>query len=429
MVDNEKNIINISDKSMLKTLQEIELKGLKFKSKHINYFIELAKDYMHREKLDDIKRVGIIGTSIPEELVIACGAKPVWILGGSFDCANYADSMVARDTDPMVKSSLGMLLSEAFPSFNNIDLLVIPLTSDSIRKAAYMFSKSFNTFLVDIPPVKNRESSFIKWRYQLKEMTERICELTGKKLKNGDIAAAGEIVYKAKMQTQRFINNHKKNKNLLSVGLYVLILNSYFMTNDLENWTNHLECLNNEIEKASKMQFERHDIEIYKPDILLTGSSIFFPNMKIPSLFDDCGLNICEFEVEMMSYLYTIPDMQKRIFKNNGFTNISDTYYRNNTSQAFVNNKTKISNLQKSLLSSNVEGVVYHVIRGQVGCDFEFESIENFFIERDIPILRLETDYNYQDIEQLRIRLEAFGEMIKSKHNRKINQERIHTAG
>lgn len=129
------------------------------------------------------------------------------------------------------------------------------------------------------------------------------------------------------------------------------------MTNDIENWTNHLECLNSEMEKSSKLQFERHNIEIYKPDVLLTGSSIFFPNMKIPTLFDDCGLNVCEFEVEMMSYLHTIPDIQKRIFKNNIFDNISDAYYGNNTSQAFVN---------PLLLVGMISGKVSQVMRKDI---------------------------------------------------------------
>jgi benzoyl-CoA reductase/2-hydroxyglutaryl-CoA dehydratase subunit BcrC/BadD/HgdB len=33
----------------------------------------------------------------------------------------------------------------------------------------------------------------------------------------------------------------------------------------------------------------------------------------------------------------------------------------------------------------------------------------------DLPIIRIETDYNEEDIEQLRIRLEAFLELIKYK--------------
>lgn len=39
----------------------------------------------------------------------------------------------------------------------------------------------------------------------------------------------------------------------------------------------------------------------------------------------------------------------------------------------------------------------------------------------NLPIFRLETDYNYQDIEQLRIRLEAFGEMLD--HRRELRKQ------
>ncbi len=37
---------------------------------------------------------------------------------------------------------------------------------------------------------------------------------------------------------------------------------------------------------------------------------------------------------------------------------------------------------------------------------------EKLFERMDIPVFRLETDYNYQDVEQLRIRLEAFSEVL-----------------
>ena len=43
---------------------------------------------------------------------------------------------------------------------------------------------------------------------------------------------------------------------------------------------------------------------------------------------------------------------------------------------------------------------------------FELPRIEKAAEELDIPVFRLETDYQYQDMEQLRIRMEAFGEML-----------------
>jgi benzoyl-CoA reductase/2-hydroxyglutaryl-CoA dehydratase subunit BcrC/BadD/HgdB len=60
-----------------------------------------------------------------------------------------------------------------------------------------------------------------------------------------------------------------------------------------------------------------------------------------------------------------------------------------------------------------IEGIVYHVLRGCLVYDFEYKQIEEDIGKLGIPIIRLETDYNEEDIEQLRIRIEAFIEMIK----------------
>ena len=58
------------------------------------------------------------------------------------------------------------------------------------------------------------------------------------------------------------------------------------------------------------------------------------------------------------------------------------------------------------------DGIVCHILKGQIEYDFELPMIEKAAEEAGIPVFRLETDYQYQDMEQLRIRMEAFGEML-----------------
>ena len=64
------------------------------------------------------------------------------------------------------------------------------------------------------------------------------------------------------------------------------------------------------------------------------------------------------------------------------------------------------------LSSMKVDGVIFHILKGQIEYDFELSRLEPLFDRMDIPVFRLETDYQYQDVEQLRIRLEAFAEML-----------------
>ena len=53
------------------------------------------------------------------------------------------------------------------------------------------------------------------------------------------------------------------------------------------------------------------------------------------------------------------------------------------------------------------------MLRGCLVYDFEYRKTEEELDQLGIPVIRLETDYNEEDIEQLRIRIEAFIEMIK----------------
>ena len=55
--------------------------------------------------------------------------------------------------------------------------------------------------------------------------------------------------------------------------------------------------------------------------------------------------------------------------------------------------------------------------------DGYFMKVEELAAEYDVPVIRLETDYQQQDVEQLRIRLEAFAEMLRVR-----NQERVRIA-
>ena len=60
-----------------------------------------------------------------------------------------------------------------------------------------------------------------------------------------------------------------------------------------------------------------------------------------------------------------------------------------------------------------IQGVIYHVLRGCLVYDYEYQFMEEAMGKMDIPIIRVESDYNEEDVEQLRIRIEAFIELIK----------------
>jgi len=81
----------------------------------------------------------------------------------------------------------------------------------------------------------------------------------------------------------------------------------------------------------------------------------------------------------------------------------------------FAENTERIYRIRQMIDDYRIQGVIYHVLRGCLVYDFEYRHIEEELGRMGIPVIRLESDYNEEDIEQLRIRIEAFIELIKLK--------------
>ena len=194
----------------------------------------------------------------------------------------------------------------------------------------------------------------------------------------------------------------------------MFILGSYYCTDNLSEWSVQLKCLTDRLRKEHK----RRNGE--KCKVLLLGSPVYFPNYKVPFLIEEAGLKLffqADYTTLSMHDDSCLEQMQKE--------NAADIFYRNDTSPAYVKNKAMYERIEKLLAEKEIDGVVYHVLKGQIEYDFELGRFEELFEKLDIPVFRLETDYNYQDIEQLRIRLEAFSEILNQRRYRRFGKETV----
>jgi len=83
-------------------------------------------------------------------------------------------------------------------------------------------------------------------------------------------------------------------------------------------------------------------------------------------------------------------------------------------------NRGLLNSLEDKLRNLPVDGIVYHVLKGQIEYDFELPEVERLAAEYGVPVFRLETDYQQQDVEQLRIRMEAFAEMLRQRSGERM---------
>jgi len=356
--------------------------------------------------------VAMLGTNIPEELIFAAGAAPYWITGGSHASAVWSDELLPRDTDPVSRSLLGFI-HQPGADFSDT-LFIVPLTGDSMRKIAYeLRSEGRKLCLVDIPPERSA-SAAVKVQEQLLAMTAAVSKHTGVRVTKRTVISAERTVSRARTALRRFNDISRERSDLITDTARLLVRDSYYMSDSIGEWTFRLELLTRKIKELSGRTADRSSA---RPKVLLMGSPVIFPNYKVPFLIGDTGLSVLEtVDSAALKNFILCGKKNQRGNRNSVIRCIASDWQGYDASASYIKNDALYNYVSWLTEKGGIEGVVYHVLKGQIEYDFELERFEMLFASCGIPLFRLETDYQYQDIEQLRIRMEAFSEMLA--HNR-----------
>ena len=354
--------------------------------------------------------VVVLGYGIPEQLIYACGTTPCVLLGGSHASCQWSDDSVPRDSDPASRSILGYALRLA--ARTDIDpLFVVPVANDNMRKIAYHLKREGHAVLpVDIPTVATSPSAQQTWEHSAETLVQMVARHVGKRVTARSLRDANQLVGRARAAILGFEQSCLECPGVLDSEARLLVTNSYYQTGDLAQWTEALNGLTAEI------QARYRTIGcpcVTAPRILVVGSPIHFPQHKVAELINDAGLfTLANVDAASTSRFANLSVQESSGGASALVRAIARKHYGFDSSSASVVNWAMERYVEHLLSSMEVDGVVCHILKGQIEYDFALARLEPLLDRRDIPVFRLETDYQYQDVEQLRIRLEAFAEML-----------------
>jgi len=369
--------------------------------KGTNYFFNLASQYFNPEWIGKQQpKVIVMGTALPPEIVYAYTAgNPYWVFGGSRAMTDVSDSDVPRDTDPVSRSMLGYL--QAAKHMAKDALVIVPLVSDNQRKLAYILKdQGWNVETVHIPPYISIGGAVYE------EEIRRLCSVLNQHLKKRlfplKFKKAALLMEEIGHAVREFTMLSSKRSDIITGSIRMLVLNSFFMTQDLNTWLVNLKKLSEEISILDE------SLENHGPQILLVGSPIYFPCYKVPFLLEDIGIDLCGYIDPGFSRFDTPSDSKKSTL-----SMLAASYLKRDMSSAYIRNESLCSAMREQIEKMKPDGLIWHILRGQNEYDFEQLRLEEYITEQmNLPVFRLETDYQYQDVEQLRVRMEAFSELI-----------------
>ena len=408
MENMKQNTINANTEGLIRQALSVSAQALDSipSFAEADYFLEQIRKYYSFEALSETSpKVIVMGTDFPSEIVLTLtGKPPYWIIGGNNAFTVASDEDVPRDTDPVTRSALGQLAT--MEQAKETALVVIPCSSDAQRKVAYYLQKNgWKVVTVWIPAVKD-EATHKGFLSELEHSIRIICRHVGKRY--SAIALNRAVAYMSKIRSgiHDFLDAARSNEQLVPGNLRMAVQDSFFMTDDLDDWYKHLIQLTNAIRKGEPRN---------NPRVLIIGSPIYFPNFKIPSLLSDAGVSICgTIDSRSGQYEDVFEHEQQK-----GLAALAHYYFEHDSSGAFVWNHELMEAIRHYVEETNPDGIIWHVLKGQIEYDFELNRCEKYFEEQDLPVIRLETDYQYQDVEQLRIRIEAFSELLTQKKKEK----------
>ena len=367
--------------------------------------------------------IGLYCMVVPEELIYAAGAVPVRLCMGSFEAAQAGEDFLPRDACALAKSVMGASMQAGLKIFDRCEQVIVPTMCDAKRKLGEELSASKEVWMMQMPHIKDADASRRVWLEQvwaLKNRLEKSKAVPAKKITARSLGRAVEAVARAQSEIRRLMAFRRRPSPLLWGRQATAVLNAYAFA-PVTDWTEALIRLNRDL--AERAAANRPVCAADRPRILIAGSPGVFPNMKMPALVEEMGgIVVYDESCAGDRYLYDPVGNTENCLRDQ-MTAIASRYMSPCVCPSFAPNEDRRVMLRRMADAYKVDGVLYHVLKGCIVYDFEVHRVETALKDQGIPLLRVETDYNPEDVEQLRTRIEAFIEMLKAGKKKKIRKE------
>lgn len=406
------------NRKMAETVLE-RLQDTKDRPKIMAYFDGiLAYDGQRVAELREFHEAGgkIVGTlcaMVPVEIISSLDARSVRICSGYYESVHSANELLGdAGLCPLVKSTLGAKMLSSHPLMEILDLVAAPATCDGKMKLAEMLEDWIQVVMLNVPRVKTGDTTSRLWLEEIKFLIRQLEDLTGSRLKRKILLQEIDRWNAANKAWSELMEFRTTSPPWLS-GQDAMIVAQASELDDIDRWVAKVRELNDELRDMAGKGM--HAGEEGAARVMIAGSPIMFPNFKIPSVIEESGGIIVFDELCSANRILNDPVIIDERNMSEIIRALAERYFYPCTCPCFSPNDERIIRMKEAIDRYRIEGVVFHTLRGCHLNTIEGTKIELELDKIGIPMLKLESEYDEGDIEQIRTRVEAFVEMIKAR--------------
>lgn len=349
--------------------------------------------------------VGMYCLYSPAELIVAAGASPVMLCGTSQKPIPVAEQSLPRNLCPLIKSSYGFAATDTCPFFYFSDFIVAETTCDGKKKMYELLEEFKPVHLLQLPQIQDKETALDYWLAELNLLKEKLehtfnVEITEHKLRDAIELLNDE---RRSLKALQDVCRHKPAP-ISGIDMLTVLHNRGFAL-DKRATIKLVDQLTSELNQRAQEGISTLPADA--PRILLTGVPVGLGSEKVVRIIEESGGQVVCFE-SCGAYKKVEPVRQSE----DPLRDIAQCYLAIPCSCMSPNTSRYelVTNLAKEF---QVDGVID--LTWQACHTYNIESFslrKHIQQETNLPFLQIETDYSESDSEQLKLRLEAFLELL-----------------
>jgi len=345
--------------------------------------------------MKDKKKIGWFCSYVPEELIMAAGLEPMR-LKGQVKKLTEVDSYVFSNICPYLKNIFDSGLRK---KLEHLDGIIFTNSCDGMRKLYDLWIQYIQTpftFMLEVP--KNRDSSGVRYfSHQLHALKKSLEEFYGVDI-SAKLHEAISSMNEHRIMLGRIFEQQKDSTPRFK-GSELFALCHEEMSSPKGEITQKLKDLTNQPNPS-------HNLKTNNTRILLMGNKIDDPTLF--NLVEDAQGSVVIFDTcnGLKHYSDLVEDGPEPI------DSLARRYLLKPPCQRMPGFEMRMERLEHLIQDYSLKGIIHSNLKY---CDyslFEMPQIEQFLRKREIPFLGVENDYLWTDVERMRIRVEAFIEMI-----------------
>ncbi len=360
------------------------------------------------EKDQGRKIIGSYCVFVPEEIVLAANATLVGLCSGADFAVEEVEKYLPRNTCALIKSAFGFKLGQVCPYLEGADMVVGENTCDGKKKAYETLGTLVdNLYVMDLPQMKSDKGRELL-RSEYDRFKIAVENLTGVVITCDSLKTAIQTVNAKRSALHRLYALRKADPAPIS-GLDALLANQVSFYDNPARFTDSLHKICDELE--ARIEEKKGVFREKTPRILLSGCPMAVPNWKLPWIVETSGAVIvgeesCVGERGTRNLTDDSGDTVDALMDA-----VTDRYFQVDCA-IFTPNADRLDHITQMAQAYNADGVIHYGLQFCQPYLMESIPVEKALEEKEIPCLRIETDYGMEDAGQLKTRVEAFIEQL-----------------